>query len=135
MKTPYDIEEAKRWFEAAEKQARSAIRKLALGDESQQRKAIRERDKMSSLLRWFYSDDRAYWEKADKATDDVASLYREAIDLGYTARQEARAAEMSSLREKEREREASLSPGLRQYKKELRITADDILRGAGVKKR
>jgi hypothetical protein len=67
-------------------------------------------------------------------TDEVAALYTEAVDLGYAARQEARAAEMASLREKEREREASLSPGLRQYKKELRITADDILRGARVKK-
>lgn len=134
MKTPYDIEEAKRWFEKAEKAARAAIRKLAQGDESQRRKAVRERDKMSSLLRWFYSDDRAYWEKADKVTDEVAALYTEAVDLGYAARQETRAAEMAGLREKEREREASLSPGLRQYKKELRITADDILRGARVKK-
>jgi hypothetical protein len=65
VKTPYDLDEAKRWFERAEKQARTAIRKLALGDDSQRAKAIRERDKMSSLLRWFYQDDPAYWEEME----------------------------------------------------------------------
>lgn len=122
MKTPYDIPEAKRWFDKAEKAARAAIKKVAAGDDEKAlRDARRERDKMGDLIRWFY-EEPDYQKQAHERHDLIAAGIRGAIELGVTARQESRAAEMRALDESIRSRELAKSPALRQYEKEIRLS-------------
>jgi len=84
MKTPYDINEAKRWFDNAEKAARRAIALVAAGDESAVAKARFQRDKMGELLRWFYHDDPPYYEAA-KAHSRVFSYRYFSRKAGYNS--------------------------------------------------
>jgi hypothetical protein len=131
MKTPYDLPQAKKWFEAASKAARAAIKKVASGDENALPKARRERDKMSDLLRWFYQDDPTYYARADRDYDEVKALLTDAVDIGRAARVEERNQSLRAAREAEREALSRISPELRQYKKEVSLlTANDIFQKA-----